>query len=103
MMDEQTDVQRMAIALANAEPVKTKIPAYNAFILCGLLQLALKHPAVLPGTPSHHVAVLIIEDLKKVFRGIDPYLAELIQQSKNPENYISILEAGGIQNIGKFF
>ena len=29
MMDKQTDVQRMAIALANAEPVKAKIPAYS--------------------------------------------------------------------------
>ena len=102
-MDEQTDVQRMAIALANAEPVKAEIPAYNAFVLCGLLQLALRHPALLPGTPSYETAAMMIEDLTEVLAGIDPYLKELIEQSKNPDNDVSILESGGIQDIGEFF
>ena len=102
-MDEQTDVQRIAIALSVAEPVQAKIPAYDALILCGLVQLALRHPALLPGTFSHEMARFIFDNLREFLEEIDPYLAELIQQSENPNNDVSILESGGIQDIGKFF
>ena len=98
-MDKQTDVQRMAIALANAEPVKAEIPAYNAFVLCGLLQLALRHPALLPGTPNYEIAMLMIKDLKEVLGGIDPYLGELIERGENPDNDVSIFQSGGVQDI----
>ena len=72
-------------------------------MLCGLLQLAFGHPALLPGTPSYEIGMLMIEDLKEFLQGIDPYLGQLIGQSENPDNNVSILELGGIQNIGKFF
>ena len=102
-MDGLTDEQRMAVTLAAAEPIKAEIPAYDAFILCGLLQLAMRNPALLPDTPSHEVARFMIDNLKEVLEGIDPYLGELIQQSENPDNDVSILKPGGLRGIGEFF
>ena len=98
-MDEQIDVQRMAIALANAEPIKTEVPAHNAYVLCFLLQFALGHSTFSPGTPAYEIGMLMIEDWKEALTGIDPYLKVLIEGGKNPNNDLSILESGGIQDF----
>ena len=102
-MDGLTDAQRVAIALSVAEPVQAKIPAYDALILCGLVQLALRHPALLPGTFSDEMARFIFDNLREFLEEIDPYLGELIQQSENPSNDVSILQPGGLRGIDEFF
>ena len=99
-MDKQTDVQRLAKVLANAEPVKVEIPAFHALILCGLLEMTLRHPAISPDTASYKVARWMIEHLQEFLQGVDPYLGQVVEQSKDPGNDLSIFESGGFQNFG---
>ena len=78
-MDKQTDVQRLAKVLANAEPLKVEIPAFHALILCGLLEMTLRHPQLDPNDMTHQSGKEIAKGIQAELAQQNLYLGEVLE------------------------
>jgi len=74
-------LQKVALELAGADPVRSELPAPEAFTICTVLQLALRHPG-LSGW-SRAIAEKAARDLHEAIGRRSPAAGELLEQGWN--------------------
>ena len=89
----------MRIAFEEGEPIKVAIHPTKALTLCGLLQIALRHPSVLPESSAEFAGRSLLKILRESLTELDSYAEEFIQQGDNPDDDLFILNSVHIKDI----
>lgn len=75
-------LQKVALELHAADPVRSEIPAPEAFTICTVLQLALRHPGL--SGMSKAIAEKAARDLQAAIGRRSPTAGQLLELGWNP-------------------
>ena len=79
------DFEHLDRVLATAEPIETYISPERAFVLVGLLQLALRHPGLADTKKAQLVGREMAQRLQQRLGEIDPAIGLILEQGWHPE------------------
>lgn len=74
-----------ALTRLAGKPILLSLDAVFVFQLVALLQLALRHPDVKPGSPSAKAAREFIDDFHARVKDREPLVAELVERGNHTE------------------
>lgn len=84
-MISRDDLEQIGKALETAEPLQPVLSAYRAYVLVGLIQLALRHPMMIDGSrPSAQIGYEMAASLIEQLRLIDPLIADSLEMGWYP-------------------
>jgi hypothetical protein len=73
--------KRLAVELEQAEPIRSQLPCFEAFAILAALQLACRHPRLLP--PVRPVVEKAARDLQAAIAARSPLAGELLEDGWN--------------------
>ncbi len=91
-MPYKRDWDRLGKALENATPVQFNITPRRAFTLCGLLQLALRHPTLPAAVVPFKIAQEMVKSLQERLGKEDPFIAQMIEDGWNEKLDVPVSE-----------